>query len=81
MTTWRCPLLLREVGSVLTYYREVAHVTLGEDDAELSFVIEIAIAKPDPVVDRLDSLLGRDILNRLRLEYDFPQNRLELVSS
>lgn len=73
------PVTLEGVGSTLTYFREIAHVTLGDGDAAAPFVIEISIAKPDSPTDGLPSLLGRDVLNRVRMEYDFPQNRLELA--
>ena len=70
------PVTLEGVGSTLTYYRETAQVILGERATGRPFPIEISIAKPDPPVNGLDSLLGRDILNRLRMEYDFPQGWL-----
>ena len=49
---------------------------LGDSDDMDPFSIQLSIAKPAPSVDRLDSLLGRDVLNRLRMEYDFPQGLL-----
>ena len=75
------PAAFQGVGGSLTYYRESALVRLGNDDAPVDFAAEISIAKPGSTADGLDSLLGRDVLNRLRMEYDFPQNRLELVAS
>ena len=42
------------------------------------FEIQISIAKPGPVTDGLASLLGRDLLNQVRMEYDFGQRRLAL---
>ncbi len=75
------PVTLEGVGSALTYYRELAQVILGESDTGPPFSIEISIAKPGSPADGLDSLLGRDVLNRLRMDYDFPQNLLQFVPS
>ena len=67
------------VGGALLYYMEPAVVTFGTGLAAEEFGLAISIAKPHPVTDGLDSLLGRDILNRLRMEYDFRRGRLELA--
>ena len=82
----RCPFNALEnpaefvgIGGRLLYYMEPAIITFGESIAAGEFDITISIAKPDPVTDGLDSLLGRDILNRLRMEYDFRRRRLELA--
>lgn len=75
------PVTLEGVGSVLTYHRETAIVAFGDGGTEVEFRLELSIAKPHPAVNGLDSLLGRDILNRLHMDYDFPQDRLELVYS
>ena len=48
------------------------------DGGSWRFEIEISIAKPHPVTNGLDSLLGRDILNRLDMEYSFRQRRIWL---
>ena len=55
-------------------------VVFDNGGTELGVHLELSIAKPHPAVDGLDSLLGRDILNRMRMDYDFPQARLELVN-
>lgn len=75
------PLVFEGVGGTHTYYRETAVIEFDDSGTEIGLRLELAVAKPHPLVDNLDSLLGRDILNRLRMEYDFPQDRLELVSS
>ena len=69
------------VGGAQIYYLELAVVKFLGDDESFTISTEICIAKPGSPSDGLDSLLGRDILNRLRMEYDFPQSRLELVYS
>ena len=73
------PNVLEGVGGAVTYYRESALVKLDRESHLLDFAVEISIAKPDSSTDGLPSLLGRDVLNRLRMEYDFPQDRLGLV--
>ena len=74
------PVAYEGVGGAHTYYREGAVVTFNDSSSNLDFRIEISIAKPGPSNDGLDSLLGRDILNRMRMDYDFRQARLELVN-
>ena len=75
------PIVLEGVGGAVTYYRESALVKLDYESALLGFAFEISIAKPGTSTDGLPSLLGRDVLNRMRMEYDFPQSRLEFVPS
>lgn len=75
------PAAFQGVGGSLTYYRESALVRLGSDNDPVDFAVEISIAKPGSPTDGLPSLLGRDVLNRLRMEYDFPQSRLDFISS
>ena len=66
-------------GGILLYYFEPAVLTFAETDGGAQeFEIQISIAKPDPVTDGLDSLLGRDLLNQVRMEYDFGRSQLTL---
>ena len=69
------------IGGTLLYYTERAILTLDDEDGGVQrFEIDIAIAKPHPVTDGLDSLLGRDILNQLDVvEYSFPRRQLRLT--
>ena len=77
------------VGGNSRYYREPALLLLAGTLGDLTFDLTISIAKPQspstsnprPVVNRLPSLLGRDVLNRLRMDYDFPAGRLEFFAS
>ena len=75
------PMAFEGVGGTHTYYRETAVIEFDDSGTEIGLRLELAVAKPHPAVDGLDSLLGRDILNRMRVDYDFPQDRLELVYS
>lgn len=66
-------------GGVLLYYTEPAVLSFDDGNGGAwEFEINISIAKPDPVTNELDSLLGRDLLNQVRMEYDFPRERLAL---
>ena len=66
-------------GGALIYYVEPAVLWFNDSDGStLELEIQISIAKPDPVTDGLDSLLGRDLLNQVRMEYDFGRRRLAL---
>ena len=69
------------IGGTLLYYTERAILTFDDEDGGAQrFEIDIAVAKPHPVADGLDSLLGRDVLNRLDIvEYSFPRRRLGLT--
>ena len=82
----REPFDLVGVGGRSAYYRESALVALAGNRGDHIFDITLTIAKPEPasasnprpVVNRLPSLLGRDVLNRLRMDYDFRAGRLHL---
>ncbi len=66
-------------GGALLYYMEPAVLSFNDSDGGTrEFESDISIAKPDPLTDGLDSLLGRDLLNQMRMEYDFPRSRLAL---
>ena len=72
------------IGGSQPYYQEPAVVILTDSDCEHRFPITLSIAKPQlptssnprPVINRIPSLLGRDVLNRLRIDYHHPANRL-----
>lgn len=72
------------IGGSQPYYQEPAVVILTDSDGERRFPISLSIAKPqpitppdpDPIINRIPSLLGRDVLNRLRIDYHHPANRL-----
>lgn len=78
------------VGGSHPYYREYAYVVFYESDGirPRAFDIILAVVRPEqptpsnprPVVNRLPSLLGRDVLNRPRMDYDFPGGRLDFFA-
>ena len=65
------------VSGTQTYYAEPAVVSFFYGEGRQDFRIDLYVAKPHPTVDGLESLLGRDILNRLGISYDFRRNWLE----
>ena len=68
----------RGIGGSRQYYREESTVVLGYDERPQAFDITIGIAKPENtrVTNDLPSLLGRDVLNQLRVEYDYGAQQL-----
>ena len=72
------------IGGSQPYYQEPAVIILTDSDGEHRFPIILSIAKPqsitpsdpDPIINRIPSLLGRDVLNRLRIDYHYPAARL-----
>ena len=73
------PVRHRGIAGTRTYYPEPA-VILFTDGAEWRrFDIELYVATPDEGADYLPSLLGRDILNTVQMDYDFPAGRLEFT--
>ena len=67
------------VGGTLFYYMEPAVLTFGQGSDAEEFDRPISIAKPYPVTEGLDSLPGRDILNRLAMAYHFRRRRLAMA--
>ena len=84
----RNPRNMAGVGGSSQYFREPAVVVLYGRDRVRPLDVELLVSKPQPtsvsdprpVVNRLPSLLGRDVLNRLRMDYDFPERRLEFFA-
>ncbi len=76
----RSAVIVTSVSGTQTYYTELAVVSFYDGESRQDFRIDLYVAKPNPVVDGLDSLLGRDILNQLGMEYDFRQSRLEFTA-
>ena len=73
------PVEFISAGGTLLYYMEPAMLSfIDSDGGTWEFEIDISIAKPDPVTNDLASLLGRDLLNQMRMDYDFGRNHLAL---
>ena len=73
------------VGGPVMYFRERAVPEFVDGDAReiRSYVVDVLIAKPaaDPThsMNRLPSLLGRDIIDRWRMVYDRADGLLEFT--
>lgn len=66
-------------GGTHVYYREPAFIAFHDDDSTpREFEIDLHIGKPHPVTNGLDSLLGRDVLNEMEMEYAPRRERLTL---
>ena len=72
------PLAIESVSGSQIYYAEPAVISFYEGSGERrDFRVDgLSIGKPHPALDELPSLLGRDVLNRLEMIYNFAANRL-----
>ena len=67
------------IAGTRTYYREPAVILFLDGVIRQRFDVELYIAPPDAAARYLPSLLGRDVLNTVRMDYDFPAGRLEFA--
>ena len=72
----RNEVIVTSISGTQTYYAEPAVVSFYDCEARQDFRIDLYVAKPHPTVDGLESLLGRDVLNQLGMEYDFRRDWL-----
>jgi len=72
------PSVSTSAGGPHTYYAESAVVSLYDGETRHDFRVSIHIGKPHPITNGLDSLLGRDVLNELEMEYAPRRERLSL---
>ena len=70
------PVLVGGVGGEQTYYDELADILFPGIDGFYGFRVVLSIGKPSEETDDLESLLGLDILNRMRMDYDFRRKHL-----
>ena len=70
------PIRVGGVGGYETYYDEPARITFSGTDGSYVFEIDLSVGKPSEESDGLESLLGADILNRMRMDYDFRRGRV-----
>ena len=74
------PVERRGIGGTRTYYGESAVVLLLDDDSWRRFDVELYISPPQAGSGSLlPSLLGRDVLNQIRMDYYFPAGLLEFA--
>ena len=72
------PVVHNSVSGAQTYYAEPAVISFYDDQGgrhDLR-IDALSVGKPHPVLAGLESLLGRDVLNRLEMTYHFAENRL-----
>lgn len=67
------------IAGARTYYREPALLMFPDGAEWQRFDIDLYVATPDEGADYLPSLLGRDILNAVQMDYYFPAGRLEFT--
>ncbi len=68
----------RGIGGTVSYFPEPA-VLVFTDEAtrqDYGYRININVAKPDDVSDRIPSLLGRDVIRRWQMDYDPTYSKL-----
>ena len=71
----------RGIGGTASYFPEPA-VLVFTDEAtgqDYGYRININVAKPDDVSDRIPSLLGRDVIRRWQMDYDPTYSKLEFT--
>ncbi len=71
------PATQQGIAGTRTYYREPAVIMLLDEAEWQWFDVDLYVAPPGLGADYLPSLLGRDVLNAVRMEYDFPAGQLE----
>lgn len=72
------PVSVSGVGGEQIYYDEPADISFRGTDRIYGFRVTLSVGKPSDETDDLESLLGVDILNRMRMDYDFRRRRLLL---
>ena len=75
------PVERRGIGGTRTYYGESAVILLLDEDTWRRFDVELHISPPQSGSANLPSLLDRDVLNQMRMEYDYPAGRLEFAAT
>ena len=71
----------RGIAGTRTYNREPAVILFFDGAQWRRFDVDLYVAPPDVDAAYLPSLLGRDVLNAVRMEYDFPAGRLEFAAT
>ena len=66
------------IGGTASYFPEPAVLVFTDEAAgqDYGYRININVARPDDVSDRIPSLLGRDVIRRWQMDYDPTNGRL-----
>ena len=67
----------RGVGGTSPYFVEPALLSFTDEIKARLYAIQLLIAEPNESNEALPSLLGRDVINNWRIEYDPTMSRLE----
>ena len=67
------------IGGPSQYFRQEAQLTFNNSGETLVHEVTLQIAKPSEPMMRLPSLLGLDVINYWRMDYDPRNNRLEFT--
>ena len=67
----------RGIGGASPFYREPALLSFDDQALTRIYVVELLIAQPHEGNEGLPSLLGRDVINQWRIEYDPTDANLE----
>lgn len=68
------------IGGSSPYFREQALLLFDDEEQTHIYQLNLLIAEPNESNGTLPSLLGRDVINRWRIEYDPTNNRLECTA-
>ena len=69
--------LSRGIGGQSTYFREPAVLAFQDGELVRVYQVGLLIAAPNDSNDVLPSLLGRNVINNWRMDYDHSERRLE----
>ena len=67
------------IGGNSVYFREPAVMSFTDEKIKRLYAVELLIGEPSDSSNRLPSLLGRNLLNRWRVEYDPTDLSLECI--
>ena len=67
------------VGGESQYVRQESRLTFNNSGEALVREVNLQIAQPSELMIRLPSLLGLDVINHWRMDYDPRNNRLEFT--
>ena len=67
------------IGGSSVYFREPAVMSFTDEKVKRLYAVELLIGEPSESSNRLPSLLGRNILNQWRIDYDPTDLSLECI--
>lgn len=64
------------IGGAGRNFAENALLAFSDGASDFLYELDLLIAAPNPAINNIPSILGRDILNRWRITYDYPARTL-----